>query len=153
MILDANPPCGTCEAAEASLAARGRRDPPRLLVADDDPDMRALVASALRHDGYAVAEASCGAEVLERLEPDGEGDIGFDGVVSDVRMPGLGGLDIVAELRGGGVTIPILLITAFGDEATHLEADRLGATALLDKPFELHDLRMAVLNLVPLRKT
>ena len=64
----------------------------------------------------------------------------FDVIVSDIRMPGVTGLSVLAGLRGIEGTPPIILISAFGDEETHAEARELGAAALLDKPFEMSDL-------------
>jgi DNA-binding NtrC family response regulator len=72
-----------------------------------------------------------------------------DVLVSDVRMPGLGGLDVLRGLRHCEWANPVILITAFGDEATHLEAVRLGAAAVLDKPFDVDDLRAILLATFP----
>jgi DNA-binding NtrC family response regulator len=70
--------------------------------------------------------------------------IRFDVVVSDLRMPGYDGLNIVATLRQNAPDVPVILITAFGTMATHVEAARLGAYAILDKPFDLDDLMSLV---------
>jgi len=66
-----------------------------------------------------------------------------DLIVSDVRMPGWSGLDLLRFLRHRRSAIPVVLITAFGDRDTHERAARLGA-AVLDKPFALADLRRAI---------
>ena len=65
-------------------------------------------------------------------------------LVSDIRMPELGGLEVLARLRGIGWTGGIILITAFGDEATHTRARELGATMVIDKPFDLDALCDAI---------
>lgn len=122
------------------------RDVYRILVADDDPGMRELVAEALRRDGYEVHEVSSGAGLLERLSAfllDGA-CIEIDLVISDIRMPLITGLEMLAGLRDVQCTIDFILMTAFGDETTHREAERLGAIALLNKPFELRALRALV---------
>ena len=72
-----------------------------------------------------------------------------DLVVSDVRMPGQTGLDVVRTLRSWGWTTPVILITAFGDESTKCEAQSAGATVLFSKPFDLDDLRTAVQHFLP----
>jgi FixJ family two-component response regulator len=59
-------------------------------------------------------------------------------------MPGLTGLEVLAGLRKRDQSTPVILITAFGDEQTHAEAKRLGATAVIDKPFDTADLLTAV---------
>lgn len=60
----------------------------------------------------------------------------------------MSGLDVLAELRRQDTTTPVILITAFGDPDTHLEAHRLGAVLVLSKPFEMDDLRVVVRSLV-----
>jgi CheY-like chemotaxis protein len=119
---------------------------PRVLVAEDDPDMRRLIATSLRMAGHKVVEATDGMDVLDRMEtmirdlcPDA-----FDVIVSDVNMPGLSGLDVLAALRCTHWTTPVVLITAFGDEETRAEARELGASAILDKPLDPEALRSAV---------
>jgi len=116
--------------------------PHRVLVAEDDAAMRALLACRLRRAGFEVVEASTGTEALQRLAGDRIGTSGraFDVVVSDVRMPGCDGLHILAWLQRTSASVPVILITAFGKKATHLEAQRLGAYAVVDKPFDLCDL-------------
>ena len=135
----------------------GRRPPIRLvptkqriLVADDDPDMRALVASVLRRGGYDVVEACSGMEAIERIAPTvwtKRG--GFEAIVSDVCMPDLTGLDLLAALRCTRLETPVILMTAFGDEEVRAEARSLGATAVLDKPFNLDELHAAVRKAMP----
>ena len=117
----------------------------RILVADDDPDMRALVASALRRGGYDVVEACNGMEAIACIAPTVRTRRdGFDAIVSDVRMPELTGLDLLVALRCSRLETPVILMTAFGDEEVRAEARSLGATAVLDKPFHLDELHAAV---------
>jgi CheY-like chemotaxis protein len=122
------------------------RRPARLLVAEDDAEMRRLLVSTLRKDGYEVLEARNGHDILERMA-DGllvRGSASFDLILSDIRMPGPSGLEILEQLRRWGYRSPVVLITAFGDKALHAEAERLGATAVFDKPFDLRALRAFV---------
>ncbi len=117
-----------------------------VLLAEDDPDMRRLVAARLRRAGHKVAEASDGAEVLARMESSiwTERQDLFDVIVSDVNMPGVSGLDLLAALRGGRWTTPVVLITAFDDRATRVLARALGAAAVLAKPLDPDALQRAV---------
>ena len=122
---------------------------PRILVADDDPDMRGLVASALRQGGYEVIEARTGMEVIDHIAPTvWTRRDGFKAIVSDVRMPELTGLDLLAALRCTKLDTPVVLMTAFGDEDVRAEARSFGATAVLEKPFDLDELHAAVRNAI-----
>jgi len=117
-----------------------------VLLAEDDDAMRVLLARRLRRDGFQVVEARSGYEALERLAHAliSEPPVWFDLIISDVRMPGYDGLNIVASLRHLPVHIPVILITAFGSAAAHATAVRLGAFAMLDKPFDVDDLMTLV---------
>jgi two-component system response regulator (stage 0 sporulation protein F) len=113
----------------------------RILLAEDDGAMRAMLARVLRRAGLEVVEARNGSETLELLAYAFEGCEGrFDLVISDVRMPGYDGLNVLASIRELPNRAPLILITAFGTAAAHATARRLGAFAMLDKPFELADL-------------
>ena len=122
----------------------------RILVADDDPDMRALIASALRRGGYDVVEACDGMGAIDHIAPTARTRRdGFKAIVSDVFMPDLTGLDLLAALRCTRFETPVILMTAFGDEEVRAEARSLGATAVLDKPFNLDELHAAVQKAMP----
>jgi CheY-like chemotaxis protein len=118
----------------------------RILVAEDDVQMRRLVATILRSSGYRVVEACDGAEVLERVESTIWADRQdlFGAIVSDMNMPALTGLDVLAALRCTAVDTPFILITAYGDEGVRAEATALGAAAVLDKPIDLEELERVV---------
>jgi len=118
----------------------------RILLAEDDAAMRALLARRLCRAGFQVVEACNGIEALERLAYGlaSTPRVTFDVIVSDVRMPGYDGLNILASLRQNAAYIPVILITAFGTLATHVKAARLGAYAIVDKPFDLDDLTTLV---------
>lgn len=123
--------------------------PSRVLVAEDDDALRRLVAARLRRVGVEVVEARDGHEALERVATeggDGSAQGPIDLVISDVKMPGLGGLQVIAWLRAAGWSTPVILITAFGSAETHEAARRLGARAIFDKPFDLDELVGAVLE-------
>ena len=113
----------------------------RLLVAEDDREMRRLLVESLRRDGHEIESVGSGLALLAHVR-DGRS---YDLVVSDVRMPGRTGLEVLADARARGWPSPVLLITAFGDDTTLDEAARLGAIALFSKPFDMDDLRTAVL--------
>ena len=121
---------------------------PHVLLAEDDADMRRLLAWALRTAGYDVVEAGDGIEVLDELDSRIRSNSArpFGVIILDVNMPFLTGLDLLAALRSAQWATRVILITAFGDEAIRTEARELGAFAILEKPLELDELRTAVLR-------
>ena len=121
-------------------------NPLRILLADDDAELRLLVAAALREDGYEVLEAQDGGRLLVQIARAYAGhgrDPVCDVIVSDIRMPICSGIQILENLRRARWTTPVVLITAFGSETIRAHVVSLGAT-LLNKPFGLDDLRKAV---------
>jgi CheY-like chemotaxis protein len=114
-----------------------------VLLAEDDPDLRELMAGALRGDGYTVIELGNGLELLEELQRLRASDLAPDLVVSDIRMPGLGGLQTLSRLREWSCMAPVILVTAFAFEETLTNARALGAAIVLNKPFCMSDLRIA----------
>jgi CheY-like chemotaxis protein len=123
----------------------------RVVVAEDDADLRAMIVTALRGLGYDPVEAQTGAELLEHLSDallTGDASRGPDLVISDVRMPGLTGLGILTGLRQANWSRPFILMTAYADPGLREDAERLGA-AFFAKPFEIDDLVTLVVNLTP----
>ncbi|MBI5489591.1 MAG: response regulator [Deltaproteobacteria bacterium] len=126
--------------------------PTHVLVADDDDEMRRTLAAALRRDGYVVTEASDGDDVVDHVRLSNlcvESGPPLDAVVSDIRMPGPSGLGVLMAVRAVAPALPVVLITAFGDAELHAEARARGADAVLDKPFDLDELRAALRKLAP----
>jgi len=114
-----------------------------VLLAEDDVELRRWLCDVLRKQGYRVIEADSGDALLERIWERSRQHRTFDLIISDVRMPGFTGLEILEGLREEfepsiGDT-PVIFITAFGDEEVHEEARRLNAI-VFDKPFEADDL-------------
>ncbi|NTX06217.1 response regulator [Myxococcus sp. CA051A] len=128
---------------------RGQR--PRVLVAEDQPEMRALLRRALKRQGYEVVEAADGPGLVKAIIDGLLADQTQvpDLIITDVRMPGYSGLEVVARLRREGWTTPVILITAFGDAQLHRDAELLGAARVLDKPFAMEDLCATAEALVP----
>jgi CheY-like chemotaxis protein len=126
----------------------------RILLAEDDDDMRSVVADALRGDGHEVVELADGGRLLvdiaTRLKANGGGEP-LDLIVSDIRMSICTGLQILEALRAAHWRTPVILMTAFGDDAARRHAESLSAV-LFDKPFDLDNLRTAVANLLPRRR-
>ncbi|MBN1559032.1 response regulator [candidate division KSB1 bacterium] len=131
----------------------GKQDEIKILLAEDNSEMRKLLAWSLSNQGYTVIECPDGCCVLRKL---GIGDEThqerFDLIVSDIRMPGITGLEVLEGKRIFNELPPIILITAFPDQETFAEAERLGAEAVFAKPFEIDDLLAKIRDLLPLFK-
>lgn len=121
---------------------------PRILLAEDDEELRLVLTEVLDEAGYEVELAQSGRELLRRLAESVVSGEGVDLVLTDVRMPGMSGLEAVEALRDEDWVTPVLFMTAFGDAATHEEARRLGAW-VLDKPFDVDELVEVVTGIVP----
>jgi CheY-like chemotaxis protein len=131
---------------EAPPPFRRAAHPKRVLVAEDDAAMRDLLLLVLSERGYAVECVSSGSQLIRMLSerrPDGSLCEPFDLIVTDVRMPGVSGLDAIDLLRRSGGITPVIAVTAFPHDATRNRAQRL-EIRLLAKPFDLDSLRDAV---------
>lgn len=112
---------------------------PRILIVDDDPGQRSLLNSFLRSQGFETTLADSGERALEMLRT-GK----FTMMISDVRMPGLSGLETLRRARQEHATLPVLLVTAFTDIRDAVAAMRDGAVNYLAKPIDLDELLASV---------
>ena len=120
---------------------------PRILIVDDDPGQRSLLNSFLRSQGFETALADSGERALEMLRA-GK----FAMMISDVRMPGLSGLETLRRARQEHVTLPVLLVTAFTDIRDAVAAMRDGAVNYLPKPIDLDELLNSVRQAIGMAK-
>ncbi len=113
-----------------------------ILLAEDDPDLRGLVARALHDDGHVVTEVANGADALDYLGHcyDTGAELP-DLVITEMRMPTLSGLHLLATISRMRDPVPVI---AIGEVALHAGATRLGARATLTRPLDLHALRAEV---------
>jgi DNA-binding NtrC family response regulator len=116
----------------------------RLLVADDDAEMRSWLRQVLEPHGASVAEADSGVDLLRLLNEEGP----FDLVVSDVRMSWASGIQVLAMVRSAGYETPFIVITAYADERVRCAASQLRAV-LIEKPFEIERLVEAADQILP----
>ncbi len=114
----------------------------RILLVEDDDQYATLVARQLAGAGYEVTRAARAKEALERL---GEGE--YDLILSDILMPGMSGIDMLEELRGRGVTAPVVVMSAFGSVDTAIQALQKGAYDYISKPFKKDELILAIRKL------
>ncbi len=113
--------------------------PLRVLIVDDDPGMRDGMALSLKRSGFICEQARGGEDALRMTRPGA-----YDAVVTDLRMTGMDGLQLMARLKALDAALPVLLVTAFGSLDTAREAMRLGAFDYLTKPFSPDELVAAV---------
>ncbi len=111
----------------------------RILVADDEPSIRKVLQAHLARDGHAVEAATDGAHAIARLGADP-----FDLVITDLKMPEIGGLELLAYIRQNHPGLPVIVITAHGTVDSAVEALKLGAQDFITKPFDLAELRVAI---------
>jgi two-component system, NtrC family, response regulator HydG len=119
----------------------------RILIIDDNETMREGMAATVRRMGHEVVATSGGAEGLALLR---KGGVEF--VVTDLKMEGVGGLEVTRAVREIDPTCPVLIVTAYGTVETAVEAMRLGAMDFLQKPFAPEVLRLKVERALELRR-
>jgi DNA-binding NtrC family response regulator len=120
----------------------------RVLLVDDDEDVRTSLAEALGEDDYAVETAVSAEEALSLL-----GRRAPDVVLSDVRMPGVDGLELLRLVRERAPEADVILMTAYDDMPTVVRAMREGAVEFLVKPLDLHELRDLLKRVIADRRT
>jgi isoamylase len=111
----------------------------KVLVVDDDAEMRALLVDELRHEGYQVADAADGAEAVLACRTSA-----FDVILMDKNMPGPSGLDLLPGFRRTCPHAHIIMMTAFGDVPSYVEAAEKGAADFLFKPFRIDEMKAAI---------
>ncbi len=116
----------------------------RILVIDDEPNVRTVLTMLLEDDGYEVLTAESGDKGIETIDEGPELDL----VISDLKMPGTGGLDVLRRLKQAGRTTPLVMITAYGSIEKAVEAMKAGAADFITKPFNKDVVRHVVHSLL-----
>lgn len=106
----------------------------RVSIVEDDESLRVALVGLLRSVGYRAE----GFESAEQFLA--QGAVATDCIVTDIQMPGLGGIEMTARLRGAGSTVPVVMITARTEPTLDEKARASGAICLLRKPFEANEL-------------
>lgn len=116
----------------------------KVLIVEDDDEMRSLLRDFIEDEGYEVDSVNNGSEAFRKLvkEP-------FDLVITDIQMPGLTGLDILPGIKKLQPDTSIIVITAFGSQEFYRRALERGATAYLEKPIHLQNLRTLMERIIP----
>ena len=125
--------------AEARKMSGDPESPRRILVVEDDEDMRENLRRILVLAGYQVQLARDGSEAITVLQTQP-----FHLVLTDLLMPRMGGLELLGEIRRLGRILPVVFLTAFGNRAAFTKAMDLGAVGFVTKPFQANSLLEAI---------
>ena len=111
----------------------------RILVVDDDENIRAILAETLRNNNYEIEDAESGEAALQKFK---ESD--FDLIISDLMMPGIKGLDLITEVKKIREDVGFLLISAYGTVEKAVDAMKRGAFDFITKPFSISQIESRV---------
>ena len=119
----------------------------KILVVDDEQSMTQFLGIVLRKEGYQVTTVNSGRDALEkiRMEP-------FDIVISDIKMPGMDGIQLLQGIKKHDPNIPVVLMTAYASQQSAIDAVNMGAFQYLLKNAKNDEIRLAVRNALEIRK-
>jgi DNA-binding response OmpR family regulator len=121
--------------------------PQRIFVAEDDEPTRDAIVTALVEEGDDVIGVECGAELAECLRIISRDSLRApDLIAMDVCMPGHSGIEILEGLRSAGWTTPVVLMTGFASDELRSRARLAGSAVVIEKPFDVRELRSAALR-------
>jgi DNA-binding response OmpR family regulator len=112
---------------------------PCILIVEDDAEMRALLMDELTDGGYRVCQAVDGADGARKLAHES-----FDLIITDMKMPQMSGMELLAIARERCPVVPVIAVTAFGDEPEFVMAYRSDFFAYLHKPVKMEELKTAI---------
>ena len=115
----------------------------KILIVDDEPNVRLVFRTTLKAEGYETASADCGSSALDILRADT-----FDLILLDLQMPGEGGNTILQRLREAGNDTPVVIITAYATVPDAVQAMKLGAIDFIAKPLSPTILRQVVAEVI-----
>ncbi len=118
-----------------------------ILLIDDDDSLRRVMEFSLTEAGHKVETASNGEDGLRRFEK-----IPFDAVITDITMPGLNGMEVLARVRARDPDLPVIMITAYGTIESAVQAMKEGAFDYITKPFNRDELRLTLEKALRLRR-
>ncbi len=115
----------------------------RILIVDDDRAMRLALSESLESCGYSIESAENGGDALDLFSK-----ANFDLVVTDMRMPGMTGIEVLKSVKNMSPDVPVILITAYGTVNNAVEAMKEGAAEFIMKPFSLEDIESTIRNVL-----
>ncbi|QQK78006.1 response regulator [Salicibibacter cibarius] len=106
----------------------------KILIVDDKEGIRTLIREVLQAEGYVVEETSDGWKALGWIRR-----VDYDLIILDVKLPGLNGIDVLKTIRDEGITIGVIIVTAYEEINMKMDVKNLGVVASLSKPFDIQD--------------
>lgn len=119
----------------------------KILIVEDEKNMREVLSMLLEGEGHQVTTASTGTEGMETIESDI-----FDLIITDIKMPGASGFEVLKRAQEASPETMVIMITAFGTVESGIEAMKLGAYDYIHKPFKIDEIRLIVRNAVDKRR-
>ncbi len=119
----------------------------KILVVDDEASMTQFLGIVLRKEGYQVTTTNNGADALEKVKAEA-----FDVVISDIKMPGMDGIQLLQALKKQDPTLPVVLMTAYASQQSAIDAVNLGAFQYLIKNAKNDEIKLVVHNAIEMRK-
>ena len=113
----------------------------RILIAEDEEPLRALIKRALAEEGHSVVATADGSEALDRLQSDGDG---FDLLLADIKMPMMDGIALALAVARDFPKLPILLMTGYADQRERVAGLEALICDVISKPFALAEIKFAV---------
>jgi DNA-binding NtrC family response regulator len=118
-----------------------------ILVVDDEENAREGLSKILTKEGYAVETAANGKEAIDTLKSKG-----FDLVITDMRMPLMDGFEVLREIKKMDENVGVIMITAYGEVESYLEAMNLGAFEYINKPVRVNELKRVITKVLEERQ-
>lgn len=122
-----------------TIIIKGNRDVRKILIVDDQHGIRLLLNEVFKKEGYQIFLAANGIEALSIFDKEA-----IDCVLLDMKIPGMNGIEILRHLKERQSTIPVVMMTAYGEQNLIEEALELGAVKYFTKPFNIFDIQKEV---------
>jgi len=111
----------------------------KILLTDDDQNVRRMLTRVLSTEGYFIKEATDGLDAIKKLEKEN-----YSLILLDLKMPGLNGLETLKKIREFDYNLPVIMMSAYGTVTEAVEAMKLGALDYLVKPFDIEELKITI---------
>src|SRR4029077_8633712 len=119
----------------------------KILVVDDEQSMAQFLAIVLRKEGYQVTTVHNGRDALERVKAEN-----FDVVITDIKMPGMDGIQLLQGIKKHDPTLPVVIMTAYASQQSAIDAVNLGAFQYLIKNAKNDEIKLVVCNAIEMRR-